>query len=593
MRRQVRTTTRGVATGAIVALVVGTLSGPALAHDDETGGEDSADTQGISRSSDAETMDASDPTSPVEAALSVAAARAMADEPTPRTVDARLQAPRYEQPRTRYEMAGACYGIRSAATGRWIRRTADGPEATAGRERAAARFFFKATDLGTFLLYGTKQDVLQGRDVDVTWAAKPSNAADWRVHRPAPRRFTFQVPGGYLTRVEGGDLKLRNEPTAPASRWRLERIGGCKAYPEVDVNVTGAPFKGVSSFQQAYGMTDAHTHGMAFRFLGGELHCGKPWDRFGAPYALVDCDDHETTDGKGAILEAALSGEPTHDPTGWPDFTDWPAPHSLTHEGTYHRWMERAWRGGLRTFTNLLVENNQLCKLYPYTATNPKWQQAVENGKTYCDDMVSLKWQADDMYSFQDYIDAQYGGPGRGWYRIVKNPYQARTVINSGRLAVIMGIETSIPFECSVQPGPDGPEPKAGCTEESVSQWLDTVQRWGVRQMEIVNKFDNAFSGITGDEAEIGLLVNEANFARDPVALADADLHRGRDRRRRRGPRQEPGRRHPRAAEGVRLRAAGRPLRRRGRRVRRSARAGAADLPAAGPLQPVRPQRAG
>ena len=30
------------------------------------------------------------------------------------------------------------------------------------------------------------------------------------------------------------------------------------------------------------------------------------------------------------------------------------------------------------------------------------------------------------MYAMQDYIDAQFGGPGKGWYRIVTNPLEAR-----------------------------------------------------------------------------------------------------------------------------------------------------------------------
>jgi hypothetical protein len=34
----------------------------------------------------------------------------------------------------------------------------------------------------------------------------------------------------------------------------------------------------------------------------------------------------------------------------------------------------------------------------------------------------------------------------------------------------------------------------------------------GVRQMELVNKFDNALSGVAGDEGQTGLLVNSANF---------------------------------------------------------------------------------
>ena len=46
----------------------------------------------------------------------------------------------------------------------------------------------------------------------------------------------------------------------------------------------------------------------------------------------------------------------------------------------------------------------------------------------------------------------------------------------------------------------------------------------GVRQMELVNKFDNALSGIAGDEGETGVAVNSANFARDRVLLGHADL---------------------------------------------------------------------
>ena len=96
------------------------------------------------------------------------------------------------------------------------------------------------------------------------------------------------------------------------------------------------------------GLVDAHTHGMAFEFLGGDVHCGRPWHPYGVTYALKDCPDHYLANGKGAALEDLLnSGTPGtgHDPVGWPTFKDWPAPHSLTHEGTYYKWMERVLEG--------------------------------------------------------------------------------------------------------------------------------------------------------------------------------------------------------------------------------------------------------
>ena len=68
--------------------------------------------------------------------------------------------------------------------------------------------------------------------------------------------------------------------------------------------------------------------------------------------------------------------------------------------------MERSWRAGQRMLVNLLVENNQLCMIYPLKRNS-------------CDDMTSIRLQAKDMHAMEHYIDAQHGGPGKGWYRIV------------------------------------------------------------------------------------------------------------------------------------------------------------------------------
>ncbi|HEY0773564.1 MAG TPA: hypothetical protein VGD51_05740, partial [Nocardioidaceae bacterium] len=182
-----------------------------------------------------------------------------------------------------------------------------------------------------------------------------------------------------------------------------------------------------------------------------------------------------------------------HDPVGWPTFKDWPAPDSLTHEGTYYKWMERSWRGGLRLFVNLLVENNKLCEIYPLKRNS-------------CDDMDSIRLQARRMKQFERYIDAQSGGPGEGWYRIVRSPFEAREVINEGKLAVVMGIETSVVFGCTMKL--DVPQ----CSSEEIDRQLDEVHKMGVRQMELVNKFDNALSGVAGDAGTTGVVVNSANF---------------------------------------------------------------------------------
>ena len=52
------------------------------------------------------------------------------------------------------------------------------------------------------------------------------------------------------------------------------------------------------------------------------------------------------------------------------------------------------------------------------------------------------------MYALQDYIDAQFGGPGKGFFRIVKTPAGGAPVINAGKLAVVLGVEVSEVLDC-------------------------------------------------------------------------------------------------------------------------------------------------
>lgn len=429
-----------------------------------------------------------DPTTAAQAARStayVASQRRMRD---PKLVKRSARIKRPPIPTSRYGMASGCYTLQ-APTGRYVKRSGAGLTATAGQKKAE-RFFFRAVDLGVYLLYGKKRDYLAGA-APSSFAATPSAATEWTAAKSG-KKFTLSRGGARLT------LSGKTVTTGPAAtKWRLHKAGGCARYPEAQISVSGGPHAGITPYQEVRGYVDAHTHGMAFEFLGGQVHCGKPWDRYGVKYALVDCLDHSATGGYGAALETALGGEPGHDPVGWPTFQDWPAPESLTHEGTYYRWLERSWRGGQRLFVNLLVENNKLCELYPLKRNS-------------CDDMDSLRLQARHMYELQRYIDAQSGGPGKGWYRIVKSPWEARKVINSGKMAVVMGIETSVPFGCTFKKLPAGDLNQ--CDPAGIDRQLDEMHKLGVRQMELVNKFDNALSGVAGDGGATGVVVNAANF---------------------------------------------------------------------------------
>lgn len=352
---------------------------------------------------------------------------------------------------TRYSLVHGCYRVRPAH-GRTI-----GP------------FRMQATALGQYLLYTRKAQFL---GAGLQPVSSPSSSTIWRV----TRHFT-----------------ITNLGTGKSTRVTFRPARGCAKYPEAGVDATGKPFHGTDPQSGVSGTIDAHTHITAFEFLGGDFHCGRPWHPFGIPYALPDCKPYEQ--GSNGRVESFLDyGSPSHahDTRGWPTFRDWPLPTDLAEEGDYYTGIKRAWMAGLRVIVTQLVDNEALCQLMT-TRRNP------------CNDMDAVRLQARDLRALQNYIDAQSGGPGKGFFRIVTNPFQARQVINSGKLAVVEGIEVSHLFNCGEYLG------KPQCSQSQVDAGLTEVRRLGVSTFFPIHKFDNAFGGTKMDGGEIGVLVNGGN----------------------------------------------------------------------------------
>jgi microsomal dipeptidase-like Zn-dependent dipeptidase len=391
-----------------------------------------------------------------------------------------------------HSFAGGCYALRDATTGRYARLDALG--ATVASDRATATpFRMQATALGRYLLFGPDGRMPQAGLLDtVTTTTTPGPSADWAVRASGGKLALRNLASGRGLTVAGGRLA---QAAAAEARWQPVATGGCAAFPDIAVGMTGTPLRGATPTSRVRGFLDAHTHLGAFRFLGGRFHCGRPWSPYGVTVAMEDCVDHQG-DGVGAVAENFFTtGTPvgTHESDGWPTFGGWPRADSLTHEGTYWRWIERAWRGGLRIMVQDLVENRALCEIYPLKAG------------TSCNEMDSVRLQAADMYALQDYIDAQFKGPGKGFFRIVRSSAEARRVINDGKLAVVLGVEVSEVLDCGQTNG------TPHCTRESIAAGLDELHALGVRSLFPVHKFDNALGGTAYDDEATGLLVNVGN----------------------------------------------------------------------------------
>jgi hypothetical protein len=369
------------------------------------------------------------------------------------------------QPSTRYSIVNGCYTVRSAATNAPIWATNEPV-----RMQAAA--------LGVYLLYtpGGNYLVDTGGGTIAT-AGTPGNAAEWTLNGTAAQGFT-----------------ITNGATATKLPVKFVPASGCATYPEAGVDATGNSFGGSSPEADVLGTVEGHAHVTAFELFGGDWHCGRPWSPFGAPYALpASCAaDEQGTNGE---VEAFVDFGGATRPSGmhgWPTFVDWPSPTALAEEGDYYTGIERAWKAGLRVMVTNLVDNEALCGLMT-TRTNP------------CNDMESVQIQSRDLYELQDYIDAQSGGPGKGWFRIVTDPFQARQVINQGKLAVVEGIEVSRIFGCGEQ------DNVPQCNESQIDAGLNEIHQLGVRTFFPVHEFNNAFGGSKMIAGDTGVLINAGN----------------------------------------------------------------------------------
>ena len=258
---------------------------------------------------------------------------------------------------------------------------------------------------------------------------------------------------------------------------------------------SGAPRGGARRGATVRGLIDGHMHMMAFEFLGGRVHCGRPWHPYGValragrlPRPLPQ------RRRRGRPRTSSPTATPrTHDPVGWPTFKDWPRYASLTHEQSYYRWLERSWRAGQRVFVNLLVDNAVLCELYPLK-------------KNSCNEMDGVRLQARRIHELQDYIDAQNGGPGKGWFRIVTSPVRGAPRDQPGQARGDprhRGLQ-AVRLRARTTSRPSAPP-------QQIDRRLDEVYDMGVRDMELVNKFDNALAGVAGDSGTTGVVVNNGN----------------------------------------------------------------------------------
>jgi len=230
-----------------------------------------------------------------------------------------------------------------------------------------------------------------------------------------------------------------------------------------------------------WGFADTHAHLMAHLAFGGKAFWGEPYSpehpgEDGMQHALGSCEPIH-----GGLIN--INPEFGHVASGgWPDFIVWPRFTTLVHQQAYIDWIYRAYQGGLRLITCLAVNNELLA--FKTTPDLPH------------DDKTAIEVQVKAMKAMAAHVEAQCGGPGKGWLEIVYTPEQARKVIAENRLAIVLGVEVdSLGNWRSVEDLDKACQRDLSKARELIAHELDWLNELGVRQITPIHLSNNAFGG--------------------------------------------------------------------------------------------------
>ena len=391
-------------------------------------------------------------------------------------------------------LANACFGLRSASTGKYVVASGETYRADQQGRAKATAFFWKPSSLRSYLPMDPDGRLLaSGSSGAIGRAQSPGPATDWRVTRSSGRALSLRPVGQRRSlAVRGpGDLVLATGHGL-STLFVPVRARGCAQFPEANVDASGRTFRGTDRKGNVVGFADMHLHITANQRAGGAIIYGQPFSRYGISEALGhDAEEHGadgSLDVTGNLLRTGLPFG-THDTHGWPTFAGWPVNDTNTHQQTYYVWLKRNWMAGERLVVAQTVEDQPICEIEPVKVHS-------------CDETEAVRQQVQTLRDLQAYVDAQAGGKGKGWFRLVYNPRQAREAIERGKLAVLIGIESSTLFGCRERF--DVPQ----CGKRDIDRGIRRARRLGVRSVFPMHWTDNAFGGSALEGGVKGVFIN-------------------------------------------------------------------------------------
>lgn len=415
-----------------------------------------------------------------------------------------------------YSLANKYYKVKSLSNGKYLLGNNAGYEAQANTASEGITFYLKPSALGVYILYDN-----DGKWLNINFFkaiirdTNRQNSIQWRIDPQNGGAFSlYSIPEKKYVSISGTSLVWKTA-VDNSCLFAFEATQGTKAFPEADTNVnilssTGSTITpeyalsrpGVG--ENIIGYADTHAHINHNLGSGQATFAGEAYNPLGIEQALADCSGNHGNGGIFDLWGKLVDGAGSHDTGGYPNFNYWPTSYSTNHQQTYYKWLERSWLAGQRVLVQQCVNNKTLAQI---TNTLPPYK----NGPT--DDMVVAELQIQNIYSMQDYIDAQCGGPGKGWFRIVKDSKEARQVISEGKMAVFLALELDTVFGADkdyIGLYEAGQITKAECDTRlaNIESQLTKFYNLGVRSIFPVHALNNGFAGAQVYQGELFSIMN-------------------------------------------------------------------------------------
>lgn len=180
---------------------------------------------------------------------------------------------------------------------------------------------------------------------------------------------------------------------------------------EVDVNTP------------VWGIADTHAHPAHDLGFGKVLITGKATTPLSETYSNDLCITNHGALGTFVVRKPFIMGADPHLANGWPDFLDFPRFNSKTHQQQHVEFLKRAFDGGMRLFCALAINNMYVPSLF----------MGPGNDGTPFDDETVLMQQIDAITAMVN--------QNSSWMEIAKSPKDARRIILSGKMAIVLGLE--------------------------------------------------------------------------------------------------------------------------------------------------------